>query len=98
MFDDSKRLDKLESQMAEVLKALSSNAKLMDENTRAFNEFDKNITKRLDDAITQINTNDKSYEKRLDSLEKLIAKFDGEIKKLQQRCANLEVTVKKMGK
>jgi flagellar capping protein FliD len=91
MSDEDKRLDAIE-------KWIASTTKIMDSNTKTLGDFDKNITKRLDDAITQINTNDKSYEKRLDALEKSSGKSDADVKKLQQRCANLEAVVKKLSK
>jgi septal ring factor EnvC (AmiA/AmiB activator) len=95
MFDDSKRLDKLEAQVAELTKAYVKTVDAAEQWTKRLDSFDTDITKRLDDAIKQINENDKAIDKHFSDLEK---RLDADVKKLQQRCANLEATVKKLSK
>jgi uncharacterized coiled-coil protein SlyX len=94
MFDDSKRLDGLEAQMAEVRKWISGT-------TDVVNKTNERITKLneyVDRWFTQNNENFKVLGKRIDDAETATKENDAAIKKLQQRCANLEADVKKLKK
>jgi uncharacterized protein YlxW (UPF0749 family) len=96
MFDDSKRLDKLESQMAEIAKAKTDDR--LNEMIKAHNESVKNLgdwIKQLEKTVTD---NAVLMVKSNNEFRKQIGDLQGEVKKLQQRCANVEAAVKKLGK
>ncbi len=98
MFDDSKRLEQLESRMSALEARANNTNKALNDWTTKLEAFDEGIRKRHDDAVNQTNENNKALKKRFEALEKSVTGFDGDIKKLQQRCANLESAVKNLGK
>jgi len=95
MFDDSKRLDKLESQMGEVQKAVKDMATAIADLSKAMNDKFKQLDFANEDKDRQFLGIRKS---RLEPLETDVKALNDAMKKLQPRVTNLEVQVKKLGK
>jgi chromosome segregation ATPase len=90
MFDDSKRLDKLEADMAALQKAHGSTVDKVDKNFTQVNENNKVYGKNFEVLQKEV-TDLTATVKKLGSLEDAV-------KKLQARVSNLEAAVKKLGK
>jgi len=95
MFDDSKRLDKLEAQMAGVEKSIAELRSALDGLSKSSGEKFKALDFQNEDKDRQFAGIRKS---RLEPLETDSKTLNDAVKKLQQRCTNLEAAVKKLSK
>lgn len=94
-FDDSERLDKLESQMASVDKSL-------DELVAALEALTKTVTSKIKEYDNANSDKDRQFsgirKSRLEPLESDSKSHADQLKKLTARVSTLEVQVKKLGK
>jgi predicted nucleic acid-binding Zn-ribbon protein len=91
MFDDSKRLDTLESQVAALTKQNAASVE-------AANKGIKELADKHQSLIDQLNDFTKLYNKSVTDLDKADIDLAAEFKKLQQRVATLEADMKKVKK
>ncbi len=91
MFDDSKRLDNLEAQVAALTKAGAAAAEA---NSKSFKE----VAEKRQSLIDQLNEFLKMYNTEVGDLQKLCGDLEGQVKKLTQRVSTLETDMKKVKK
>jgi hypothetical protein len=94
MFDDSKRLDALEKSVGDLKKRIDDAIVELNKHIDNFKKSDEATEKYKESANKAL----ESIYKRFDGDEKTISADGDAIKKLQQRCANLEAVVKKLQK